>query len=140
MEDYRHPASSPDVSATVEALFTRARSFATLPPETRRQIARDAVQIADYLVERPEHDVDFPGFVADVIEGVFGAIVDASIQQMEAYAGLLHGTAQSLDAFRDATVSDEFQAVRRRLATDRQQLLATMVLMGINRIAVSSKT
>jgi hypothetical protein len=140
MEDYGHPESSPEVSTAVEALFSRSRSFATLPPETRRQIVHDAVQIADYLVERPDREVDFPDFVAGVIEGVFGATVDASIQQMEAYASLLHCLSQSLDAFLDTNVSDQIQAVRRRLATDRQQLLATMVLMGINRVAVSSKT
>lgn len=30
------------------------------------------------------HDVDFPAFVRDLIQGTFDAIIDASIQQMEA--------------------------------------------------------
>ena len=35
------------------------------------------------------HPVDFPAFVASLIEGVFPAIVDASIAQMKAHGDLL---------------------------------------------------
>ena len=79
--------------------------------------------------------VDFPGFVAELIDGVFGAIVNASIQQMDAYAKLLADVAKSLDAG-DSELPKRLGA--RRLATNRQQLLATMVMMGINRIAAKS--
>ncbi|HSO32889.1 MAG TPA: hypothetical protein VLT33_10235, partial [Labilithrix sp.] len=142
--------------------------------------------------------IDFPSFVASLIQGTFQAIVDASIQQMEAYAELLKNAATTIDAFsadhvtdgmardyladrydgvfeRDtsgtkpqlkvtqgagagaalptffgdlgigsaddldtATVEDKVvPATRRMLAEQRQQTLATMVLMGINRIVVS---
>jgi hypothetical protein len=138
--------------------------------------------------------VDFPAFVAGLLQGTFQAIVDASVRQMAAYAELLANVARSVDAFRDDNVSDGeardylldrypsdveldasdgcltlalrrgagrprrdflralglgaadgpppapsvepvlLAAARRRLAEDRQQLLATMVLMGVNRI------
>ena len=136
-------------------------------------------------------DVDFPTFVAGLIQGVFAAIVGASIQQMEAYAELVSNVAKSVDEFmsdaitdqsaRD-TLSEEFPelfcrakagkaslawrpevepgarlrlqsalgvkkldpdlrcivaATRRRLARNRQQTLASVVLMGINRIVVT---
>ena len=135
--------------------------------------------------------VDFPSFVAELIHGVFNAIVEASIRQMEAYAALLAGLAASVDRFVEDTIDDraardtlasEFpdlfacatsakralawradadpgarrrlQAAlglanpepdlrrlvaltRRRRARNRQQLLATTVLMGINRIVVT---
>ena len=45
------------------------------------------------------NDVDFPAFVAALVHGVFNAIVDASIQQMEAYAALVSQVAASVDAF-----------------------------------------
>ncbi|MEA2588130.1 MAG: hypothetical protein QOH66_1057 [Actinomycetota bacterium] len=141
--------------------------------------------------------IDFPAFVAGLIQGTFQAIVDASIQQMEAYAELLKNVAMSLDKFMDDNVSeqsakdhlaDQYEdvfardtsdgeaklvvkkngsapsalpsflsdlgfesandiddeavdkvvvpAARRSMAQTRQQTLATMVLMGINRIVV----
>jgi hypothetical protein len=145
--------------------------------------------------------VDFPGFVGGLIKGVFQAVVDASIQQMEAYAELVKNVAKSVDQFMKENVSENqardylverypdymelsmddqqakvvpkdgydedalppffedlglmepvesldedvtegvlMPAARRRLAMDRQQMLATMVLMGINRIIVTDGT
>lgn len=141
--------------------------------------------------------VDFPSFVGSLIQGTFQAIVDASIQQMEAYAELLKQVASTVDQFMAVNVSDGMArdhlvdrypdvldrdtvggsphlvvredapdgempsffsdlgftspgdldensvedvvvpAARRTLAEQRQQILATMVLMGINRILVS---
>ncbi len=145
--------------------------------------------------------VDFPKFVGDLIQNVFQAIVDASIQQMEAYAELLKAVAQTVDQFaadnismnnaRDwmsqrfpadlaidtsdpeagprlgmknedsaeealARVSQELQlaepvtdlsdeeqegrlvmAARMQMARSRQQMLSSMVMLGINRIVVT---
>jgi hypothetical protein len=102
-------------------------------------------------------EVDFPAFVRDLIHGTFDAIVDASIQQMEAYAELVAALARSVDSFLEKNVSDDdarawldrtlpgidgdgeataalaLDAARRTTAKERQQLLATMVLMGVNR-------
>jgi hypothetical protein len=96
--------------------------------------------------------VDFPTFVAAVIKGTFEAIVDASIRQMQAYTELLTNVAKSVDEFMyDNVIEDPdcgdsgrepeaADSARRRLAAERQQLLATMVLMGINRIVVTDGT
>jgi hypothetical protein len=141
--------------------------------------------------------IDFPSFVASLIQGTFQAIVDASIQQMEAYAELLKNAALTVDEFMTDNVTDgtardyladRFEgmferdttgtspqlrvragaqqtelpsffkelgievpadvdeqtveesvvpATRRMLAERRQQTLATMVLMGINRVVVT---
>ncbi len=93
--------------------------------------------------------VDFPTFVADLIKGTFDAIVDASIQQMEAYIELLGNVAKPAEDFmRDNDDAEHGGDNRRRcdgdddgarlqLASNRQQALATMVLMGINRIVVT---
>ncbi|WP_140628283.1 hypothetical protein [Methylibium rhizosphaerae] len=138
--------------------------------------------------------IDFPSFVASLIQGTFQAIVDASIQQMEAYAELLKNVAGTVDKFMNDNVSDGMAkdyladqysgvigrdtssgtarltvnrnaqslpsffkdlgfdspdqlteqslnevvvpATRRQMAERRQQTLATMVLMGINRVIV----
>lgn len=144
--------------------------------------------------------VDFPKFVGGLIQNVFQAIVDASIQQMEAYADLLKAVAQTVDQFAadnismnnardwlsqrfpedldiDANgedgpriavkgeddaeakakkVSNELQlaqpvddlsdpeqegrlvmAARMQMARSRQQMLSSMVMLGINRIVVT---
>jgi hypothetical protein len=160
--------------------------------------------------------VNFPRFVAGLVDGVFNAIVTASIKQMEAYSTLVANVAKSADEYmrdnitenqardylagkypehlkvdtkakggpklvpvkgkrgRDArsggptsqslaagmpempdfmkdlglpmpvqsltpkTAEDTLvPAARKRIAMDRQQLLATMVLMGINRLIVT---
>ena len=104
-------------------------------------------------------EVDFPAFVSSLIKGVFEAIVNASIEQMKAYGKLVAAVTKSLDKFRDENISEneardyllkrfpdlytgttakKKPAAIRRLATQRQQLLATMVMMGINRIVVTS--
>jgi hypothetical protein len=169
------------------------------------QAAREGAAVAGLLLQK----VNFPTFVANLIQGVFHAIVQASMEQMEAYSKLVASVAQTLSQFRDENVSenqgrdhlvdqfpDLFQigtdsdpdtgqtrprvqtrgdvdedtalkrvndrlpmadgkpldsldlsdedteqklmtAARNQLAASRQQLLATMVLMGINRIVVT---
>jgi hypothetical protein len=144
-------------------------------------------------------EVDFPAFVASLVKGTFQAVVDASIQQMDAYGKLVQQVAQSLNDFADDHVGDEdgqkkliskypnifemapdrksgtaklqvkddfdsdsmpdfsaelgleepvteldedslpklITAARLEIARGRQQLLATTILMGINRIIVT---
>ena len=94
-----------------------------MPPEKRRQVAHDTVKVASYLVDpgrlvscefanpvlSPEDliaAVNFPSFVAGLINGVFGAIVNASIQQMQAYAKLVAHASKSVSAFAADTVTD----------------------------------
>lgn len=173
--------------------------------------AREGAEVAGMLLQK----VNFPDFCAQLIKGVFHAIVQATIEQMEAYGKLVSSVAKSLNTFRDENVTDNqgrdhlvdqfpdlfeigssdgdafggfgfggsgggprvklkegvdedaalkrvnsslpveggplksldledeetedklVQASRTQLATSRQQLLATMVLMGINRIVVT---
>jgi hypothetical protein len=139
--------------------------------------------------------VDFPQFVTSLVHGVFNAIVDASMQQMQAFGELLSATSKTVDQFAqdhitdaqardhvanrypsavqvdtsgqtarlrppasgepnvdvggeyglgtvDLTDDDSEQALvnaaKLDMAKSRQQLLATMVLMGINRIVVTN--
>jgi hypothetical protein len=159
-----------------------------------------ARQGADAFTEMIQK-VDFPQFVAGLIDGVFNAIVHSSIQQMEAYAELVKNVSKSVEQYMKDNVSennardylaerypDHFEidissdkprvrsrkgagedslpdlqgdlglpepvtsidddaieerlvpAARRRMALDRQQLLATMVMMGVNRLVVTNGT
>ncbi|MFA8440280.1 hypothetical protein [Yoonia sp.] len=153
-----------------------------------------ASQVAS-VTESTLNAIAFPTFVADLIKGTFNAIIDASIQQMEAFGELLSNVAKTVDDFmadnitdnnaRDWVVgafpqnysmdtsgeqpslnaqgdlSDEeasrmrrtlkldedadledaemviVPAARRHIAQSRQQMLSSMVLMGINRVIVT---
>lgn len=50
--------------------------------------------------------VDFPKFVGGLVQNVFQAVVDASIQQMQAYGELLAATSKTVDQFASEHISD----------------------------------
>ena len=141
------------------------------------------------------NEIDFPGFVSQLVHGTFDAIVDASIRQMESYSSLVSAVAKTVDQFTEENVTfnqardwlvsrypgevaiklpdaagaepqltpraeelspvwladygldgQELTAelleqqilpqVRNKVGAERQQLLATMVMLGLNRVAV----
>ena len=50
--------------------------------------------------------ISFPDFVSDLIRGSFNAIVDSSIQQMEAYTRLLEDVSKTVDQFMADNITD----------------------------------
>jgi hypothetical protein len=50
--------------------------------------------------------IAFPTFVADLIKGTFNAIVQSSIQQMEAYMKLIENVSKTVDQFMESNISD----------------------------------
>jgi hypothetical protein len=201
------PSSPPDDPERrppwIAGRLGRGRAFRRLKDAEQKAVVGSLSRIVDYWLDAADKQapmdglidaVDFPGFVADLINGVFDAIVDASIRQMEAYADLVDSVAKTVDRFIDDNVSDDeardylldtfpdvfaeggakgppikrrrgaakgrwrlalsllglpktdpkpdadtrskrlIQAARRHRIRERQQLLATMVLMGIQRI------
>src|SRR3954466_3664054 len=52
------------------------------------------------------NEVDFPGFVAQLVHGTFDAIVDASIRQMESYASLVAAVAKTTEQFTEENVTE----------------------------------
>jgi hypothetical protein len=169
-----------------------------VPPRPPEEFDTRATGSIARITEETLNAIAFPTFVADLIKGTFQAIVDASIQQMEAYGELLTNVAKTVDEFMADNISDGqgkdwlanaypqvfrmdidgegarvttredapddsaqtlrrglglnedpglddediegmlIPAARRQLARSRQQLLSTMVLMGMNRIVVTS--
>ncbi|KAF1703635.1 hypothetical protein [Pseudoxanthomonas suwonensis] len=160
---------------------------AAAKPQATETIARRAGAMVN--------EIDFPGFVSQLVHGTFDAIVDASIRQMESYSSLVSAVAKTVDQFTEENVtynqardwlagrypgdvairlpeageaeprlvprSDDaspvwladyglegetltqelleqqvLPQVRMRVGAERQQLLATMVLLGLNRVAV----
>ena len=92
----------------------------------RRRIDRLIDATAGPLDLRHEPDaVEFPEFVARLVSGVFEAVVDSSLQQMEAYLDLLEDVTKGLESVGDSAV--------------RRQLLATLVLMGVSRFRIDAE-
>jgi hypothetical protein len=86
--------------------------------------------LADKYPDAIEMDTAGPEPKAKVREG----IDDSSLPDFFKDLGL----SEPLDSLDDETVENTLvPAARRRMALDRQQLLATMILMGINRLVVS---
>ena len=178
-----------------DAVDTLKMRLAQEPQQVGKDFRAGAIREGTAAFEELVQKVDFPKFVGGLIHNVFQAIVDASIQQMQAYGELLAATAKTVDQFaadhisdaqaRDyvanrypasvdvdtsgagparlrpkegapevdvgaqfglegADLSDEeaeqkvVDAAKLQMAQQRQQLLATMVLLGINRIVVTN--
>lgn len=51
--------------------------------------------------------VSFPRFVTELINGVFKAMMDSNVQQMDAFVDLLNNVSASLDGFQDTNVGPE---------------------------------
>jgi hypothetical protein len=141
---YRDAVAESSADKRVRRALARSAEFRKLPAERQTHVVDHMLRAGDdaarAMAERGLLDaVDFPQFVADLVEGTFDAIVDASVRQMEAYTQLLRNVAKSADEFLRDNVVDggKDKSARRRLAAQRQQLLGTMVLMGISRIVVT---
>jgi hypothetical protein len=58
------------------------------------------------ITEQTLKAIAFPTFVADLIRGTFNAIVQTSIQQLEAFAALLDNVSKTVDQFTADNISD----------------------------------
>lgn len=86
----------PQVRAAVRALLTRSPSFRQLPDDDRRRLSDGMAAVGTTLaIDGHDGKVALPGFVAELVEGTFQAVVDASVQQMKAYADLLEQLAEA---------------------------------------------
>lgn len=93
------------VREQIRGHLARSGSFGKLPASRRLALASDMAAVVASLIEDVDPtsaagliaEIDFPGFVSDLIQGTFQAVVDASIRQMEAYADLVRDVASELD-------------------------------------------
>ena len=190
----------PTSTATSGSALARAQAGPTTPaPGATPPASGNAKPPATETIARRAgamvNEIDFPGFVAELVHGTFDAIVDASIRQMESYSSLVSAVAKTVDQFTEENVSlnqardwlasrypgdvgillpegdrhepqlaprnddlapawlsdyglagqtltselleqQVLPQVRTHVGAERQQLLATMVMLGINRVAV----
>jgi hypothetical protein len=84
-----------------------AEAAADPPPKPRAdEFAPRAVDQVGRVTRETLNAIAFPTFVADLIKGTFNAIVDASIQQMEAFGALLANVAKTVDQFMSDNITD----------------------------------
>jgi hypothetical protein len=137
-EILRHPGSIDGVRTTagafVDAALSRNAAFLTLHDDGGAAVAGDAARIVAAILtatprrgEAPQRgsifvaSVDFPAFVSALVNGVFDAMVSASVEQMEAYAGLIAAVA--------ASVGD--LAAERASEAEARDLLARLLLAAV---------
>jgi len=127
------PSSAPGLEPAATATTTLAlleqlpktSSFASLPSPRKAQFRQDISKVFTSV------EADFPRFVATLVAGTFEAIVNASIEQMNAYVDLMQSVSESVDEFNEENTTNSSQA------REHRRTVATTVMMGINRVVVS---
>jgi uncharacterized membrane protein YgcG len=76
------------------------------PPPAQEEFATRAVDRVAGITKDTINAIAFPKFVADLLKGTFNAVVDASIQQMEAFGTLLANVAKTVDQFMADNITD----------------------------------
>ena len=138
------PGTQAIVQQHVDELLSGSPALQALPDDRRQAIVQATVKVVQFIVGGVEppaasgtmmsgatHSVDFPEFVRGLIDGVFRAIVDGSIEQMEAYGDLAASVAAQIHA------GDQMPGAR-EMGPGREAV-ADAILAGINRIVRPSE-
>jgi hypothetical protein len=79
--------------------------LATKPDLVQKDFSAPASQAGVAAMKGYVDAIQFPSFVSGLIQGVFKSIVDASIQQMQAYAQLLEAVVKNVEQYADDHVT-----------------------------------
>jgi hypothetical protein len=99
------PARAPLARAQDDAVEATKAALASSPGAVGKDFKAGAVREGVEQFGALVHKVDFPKFVGGLIQNVFQAIVDSSIQQMRAYGELIANVAKTVDAFMNDNIS-----------------------------------
>jgi hypothetical protein len=91
-------ATSAPAAAALDTPVARVQEAGRFEPAAANQIAR--------VTQQTLRAIAFPTFVADLIKGTFNAIVQTSIQQMEAFVKLISNVGKTVDQFMEENISD----------------------------------
>jgi hypothetical protein len=105
--DAADPPGSPGLAEAMAPVEDLKGRLAKAPGQVGKEFEAGAMKQGVQEFGNLVQTVDFPAFVSGLIQGVFQAIVDASIQQMEAYGELLAATAKTVGQFADDHISDD---------------------------------
>ena len=101
------PIASAQMAAALGEVAELKDRLAKKPGMVGREFKAGAMQQGVESFGDLVKTVDFPEFVSGLIQGVFQAIVDASIQQMDAFGELLSATAKSVEQFASDHIGDD---------------------------------
>jgi hypothetical protein len=103
--DELEPQAAPLAEAQADAAEEARKRLAKDPGFAGKDFEAGAVRAGVEQFGELVKKVDFPKFVAGLIEGVFQAIVDSSLEQMKAYGELLGNVAKTVDQFAQDNIS-----------------------------------
>ena len=101
------PPGHDAVATTLGPIENLQKRLAEKPGQVGQDFRAGAVREGVDQFKSLVKAVDFPEFVSGLINGVFQAIVTASIQQMEAYGELLAATAKTVEQFAQDHITDD---------------------------------
>lgn len=115
-EAYNPPDDSDRRPKWIADHLGRGKAFRRLTDAERKAVVGSLSRIIDYWVDAADREVapdeliaavDVPAFVSGLVQGVFDAIIGASIDQMEAYLELLRSVTRTVDQFLEDNVNDD---------------------------------
>ena len=84
---------APAVRRAVRSVLQQSPVFKALPVDKQAAVTNDTAVVTTYMAGAAPPNVDFPPFVSGLVHGVFNSVIDASVQQMAAYAALMSNVA-----------------------------------------------
>ncbi len=96
----------PLAQAEADAVESTKERLAKAPGFAGKDFVGGAIKAGTQQFGELVQKVDFPKFVSGLIDGVFRAIVDTSIQQMRAYGELLANVAKTVDQFAQDNITE----------------------------------
>lgn len=99
IDRHRAPQKPTRALAKEDPVTTASKRAASSPGFAGKDFEAGAVKQGVQQFGELVKKVDFPNFVSGLIQNVFRAIVDSSIQQMHAYGELLANVAKTVDQF-----------------------------------------
>jgi hypothetical protein len=99
-------AAPPLAQAQADAVESTKERLAKAPGFAGKDFVGGAIKAGTQQFGELVKKVDFPKFVSGLIDGVFRAIVDTSIQQMRAYGELLANVAKTVDQFAQDNITE----------------------------------
>jgi hypothetical protein len=100
------PKKPPLAQAQADAVDMAGKRASSSPGFAGKDFQAGAVKQGVQQFGELVKKVDFPKFVSGLIQNVFQAIVDSSIQQMRAYGDLLANVAKTVDQFAQDNITE----------------------------------
>ena len=117
---------------------TDPNQIQTVSGGAKELIAKQGTEVGSVIgagvtqTARMVKEINFPQFVASLIDGTFKAIVTSSIEQMKAYAEMVKSVSASLNDFKDKNTTDD--EARQSLVSRYPQLMQMQVVDGVQKV------